>query len=104
MAWAGNPGAPQGGWPSNIMDIWNQVRDYSSRPGAPGSLTPGQQQFHQQWSPFTPPIGAALSPELQGIINFNVGPQVASAPLSPEGIASPSAPLAGWQPAQEEYT
>lgn len=43
----------------------------------------------------------------QGVFNapepgdFNLGPQMASAPLG-EGAASPWAPIAGWQPAQAE--
>ena len=41
-----------------------------------------------------------LPPEAPG--SFNVGPQMASVPLGEE--AGPSAPWAGWQPAQEEWT
>ena len=41
-----------------------------------------------------------LPPEAPG--SFNLGPQMASVPLGEE--AGPSAPWAGWQPAQEEWT
>ena len=100
---------PEGGWPSNLRDIWEGVYKFQ---GYPKPLAPEQQQYFQQylqpWEQFTPPRGTPLSPEFQQqvpgigktsfVFGFNAGPQMASVPME----QGPSSPWGGWQPAQAE--
>lgn len=105
------------GW-QNMWGIRNRLGDPNHPDYGPNwqRLSPQDRQFHEFWNPITPVKGQPLGPELQGIMgrpqargedpnapfDFNVGPQMASAPLG-EG-AGPSSPWGGWQPAQEEWT
>lgn len=106
---------PAGGWPTDLRARWDKLYDFRTRPGYPNQLPPETQDFYNQflqpYERFTPPKGTPLSPEFQKQVpnmgefsfleDFNLGPQMASAPLG-EGAASPWAPIAGWQPAQAE--
>lgn len=119
---------PPGGWKApegldpgmGISDVWSKIWSQQSQPGGVKALTPAWQEWHNFWKGFTPEQGTPLTPDLQGVVgrkeaflggggsespgpfSFNVGPQMASVPLGE--VAGPSAPWAGWQPAQEEYT
>ena len=78
--------------PGNIGDIRQQMFKFEQSPSS------WQSEFNQ--------MNPGFSEMWQGVFNapesgdFNVGPQMASVPLG-EG-AGPSAPWAGWQPAQAE--
>ena len=74
--------------PSDIEEIRGTLKDYQNLPS--GMLTPEHKTYQNYWQ------GVFNMPE-----DFNLGPQMASAPLG-EGAASPWAPIAGWQPAQAE--
>jgi len=99
---------PAGGWPGagQTGQIWDRMRQYQQLPT--GFADPTAKSFMDYWKPYTPPAGLPLPEhlkepagrELSWLEDFNVGPQMASVPLG-EG-AGPSAPWAGWQPAQEE--
>ena len=87
--------------PANIAPIRQQMQRYESQPTDWQSefnrMNPG---FTNQWQGVFNMPGRGEDPGAP--FDFNVGPQMASAPLG-EG-EGPSSPWGGWQPAQEEWT
>ncbi len=99
----GQFGFPQPGQlPPNIGEIRGLMQKYQNQPTdwqtEFNRMNPG---FSQQWQGvFNMPGEAGRGEDPNAPYDFNVGPRLASAPLGE--MAGPSAPWAGWQPAQEE--